>query len=245
MKRASILFASVATLVSVEPARADPGAAPPAFYAVAGTPVRLEAPPPQAAPPYPEISISAGLRGMLLPSIGFDPYAGNDFLGQLSIAGAIAVVRTRHASILLFGEWDVGTRSGTARGQDTSLTLHRLGGGAETRLLLARRFYLSAKLAPAALHLRGTLRDSDMDRPLVSRNWTWGLDTTGGVGVLLGGARVQAWITLDLGYMFAGERGMTYAPGSDEEDTRRFGAVTLPSIKPSGAVSRLALAVTF
>jgi len=128
------------------------------------------------------------------------------------------------------------------------MTIHRLAGGAETRWQLARRVFLSAKVAPSALYLRGSIADTSVERLLLSRTWTWGLDVSGGVGVLLVGASAHGtglWVTGDLGYAFAGTSPMAFAPGSDVTDTRKFGTVMLPSLRPSGPVSRLGLAVSF
>jgi hypothetical protein len=198
--------------------------------------------------PRPDVHFDAGLRGMLISSPGFDPYAGNDLLMQLSLGAGLTVLRAGNVSILLFARWDWGSRTDVARGEDTSLEVHRLGGGAETRWQLARRFYLSAKLSPAALYLRGSIADTSIDRLLVSRTWTWGLDVTGGAGLLMAGRSTHGtgfWLTGDLGYAFAGTSAMTFAPASSTDDPRKFGSVMLPSIRPSGPVSRLGLALSF
>ncbi|MFT3775841.1 MAG: hypothetical protein QM820_61640 [Minicystis sp.] len=82
----------------------------------------------------------------------------------------------------------------------------------------------------------------------MSRTWTWGLDVSGGAGLLLGSTGpggAKFWMTLDFGYMFAGESQMNYAPAASEEDPRKYGAVTLPAFKPAGGISKLGLSVAF
>ncbi|APR81619.1 Hypothetical protein A7982_06968 [Minicystis rosea] len=252
------LFMTVALALSMPAvAHAERGSGAPPVADTALPPDGAEAAPPKAAsdlPPSiepssrPELSINLGLRGMLLPNAGFDPYANNDALLQGSVGFGVTVWRMGHASILVFAEYDAGARSASARGDRAKLTLHRLSGGLETRYQLGRRFFLAARAAPAALYMAGSIDDPILDRPLVSRTWTWGLDVGGGAGLLLGstGPRgAKFWATLDFGYMFAGERPMAYAPVADEDDPRKYGSVMLPALRPAGATSRLGLSIAF
>jgi hypothetical protein len=234
MLRASLLL--VAALLAVPAvARAEPSDAPDAA---------------PAAPPSsrPELVITAGLRGMVMPSRGFDPYATNNLLLQGALGAGLTVVRLGNASIVLFAEYGAGSRSASARGEQATLAVHRLSGGAETRYQLGRRFFLSARVSPAAMFLYGTIADSTIDRPLTASAWTWGLDVSGGGGLLLGstgprGAKFH--LTLDFGYTFAGEGQMRYAPATSEDDPRKYGSVMLPAMKPAGATSRLGVSVGF
>lgn len=240
MKHApSILGALVACA-----ALAAPAAARAQTVAVEDAP----AAPARSPSPGPDVHLTAGARGLLISSTGFDPYAGNDLLVQLGVGAGLTVLHAGSVSVLVFAAWDVGTRTASARGEEASLTLHRLGGGIETRWQPARRLFLSAKLAPAALHLRGTIADPSIDRPLVSRTWTWGLDASLGLGLLVAGAGARGtgfWLTGDLGYAFAGRSPMTFAPSPDGTDPRKFGAVMLPPLRPSGPLSRLGVALSF
>lgn len=251
-----VSLTAVALLAAPAAARAEEGgAAPgaavivvvPAAPAVPAVPAAdvVEVPAPSSRP---AITLGIGLRGMLMPSAGFDPFGKTDFLVQGSVTAGVTVVHVGNASILLFAEYAGGQRSGTARGESSSLALHRLGGGAETRYQLGRRFYLAARLAPVALRMLGSITDASLDRPLSSSAWTWGLDVSGGAGVQLNSYEpngVKFLMTLDFGYSFAGESKMSYAPAATEDDPRKFGSVMLPALKPSGATSRLGFAVAF
>lgn len=196
----------------------------------------------------PELSIGTGVRGSLLRSPGLDPYASNDLFMQGSVIVGVNVLRVGKADITLSAQWDGGTRSASARGEDASLSVHRFSGVAEMRYHLHRRFFLGAKAAPAAFYLSGSITDASLSRPLTTHKWTWGLDSTGGMGVLLGstGPRgVKVWLTLDVGYTFAGEAQMAFSPGSDAGDPRKYGSVMLPALRPSGPTSRLGMQVAF
>jgi hypothetical protein len=242
MRRLSALgVAAVATILPATAVAAEtPEPAPPPHDQAPSPPARR-----------PEIGLAFGVRGTVVRSAGLDPYANNDFLAQMSFAGGVTIFRAGSVSLFAFAGWDFGGKSAYARGNDARIAVHRLSAGVESRLELGRRFYFFAKLAPAALHLRGSITDAAVDRPLVARTWTWALDTTGGAAVafaIVGSKEAPSarfWFTGELGYSFAGTASMAYAPVEDEEDPRRFGSVMLPALRPGGPVGRLGVAVTF
>lgn len=249
MKRAFFLVAA-ASLAVPSPARAEPPVEFPSAGRAAPAPDDMS--PPLRGSRLGEVTLSAGARGVFLPSAGLEPYAsGNPVMMMFSVSPGVTIARAGSVSVVASVEWDMGSRSDTARGQDASLTLHRLAGAIETRWQPVRRLYLSAKLAPAAFRVLGSITAPGLDRPLVARQWTWGLDATGGAGLLLGTAgswsapSARFWLTGELGYTFAGSADMRYAPASSDTDPRQFGTVMLPAFKPAGGVARLALAVSF
>lgn len=199
----------------------------------------------------PEINLALGLRAMVMPSAGLDPYAINDSVVQLSLAAGPTLFRSGPVSIAALAEWNFGNKESTARGDATSLTMHRIGVGLESRFQLARRFMIFARIEPAAVHLSGTIMDAGLDRPLVSRSWNWALDTTGGLAVMIANTGPREaptsrfWFTGELGYGFAGQSDMVFAPEADAEDPRKYGSITLPGLRPSGVLGRLAVAVSF
>lgn len=199
---AAALAATIALPLS---ARAEP--APPGEL----TPSSDVAAPRKASFHAPEINLAVGFRTMIIPSAGLDPYAADNTVLQLSLAAGPTLLRRGPVSIAAMGEWSFGVRESTAREDTTSLTMHRLGVGLETRLQLASRLMIFARLAPAAVNLRGTIMDPGLTRPLVSRSWSWALDTTAGVAVMFArtGPREaptsRFWFTGELGYGFAGE----------------------------------------
>ena len=243
MKRPSFVIAA-ALLALPSAARAE-------IPAVLAAPAAVPAPdetslPPRGSRPG-EVTLAAGIRGMILPSAGLDPYAsGNDVMMMLSLSGGVTLLRAGSVSLVASAEWNMGSRSDSARGQDASLTLHRLGGALETRWQPARRLYLSAKLAPAAFAILGSVMAPGLDRPQVARPWTWGLDATGSAGLLLGTAgHGRFWMVGEVGYTFAGTAAMRYAPTGSDTDPRHYGTLMMPAFTPAGGVSRLAMAVSF
>lgn len=205
----------------------------------------------KASPRAPEINLAFGLRSMIVPSAGLDPFSTNDSVPQLSLAAGPTLLRIGAVSFAALAEWDFGRLQSEARGEASSLVIHRLGVGLESRLQLARRLALFAKVAPAAVHLRGSLATAGFERPLVARSWSWSLDTTLGAAFMFANTGPRAaptsrfWFTGELGYGFAGESSMSFAPEADDQDPRTYGAVTLPALRPSGALLRFAVAVSF
>ena len=194
-----------------------------------------------------------GVRAMLVTNDGFEPFTNSEvsLLGQLVVAGSITPLKFDPISIAIVPEYNVGARSGNVRGQESSLTLHRLAAGVRIDATITRHIHTYARVAPGAIYLHGSIRDAAIDRPLVSNAWTWGLDATAGVAILMGAVgdrkdpAVGFWLLAEYGYMFAGEQEMSYAPAEDEDDPRRFGNIDLPAIRPAGVVNRLAVALSF
>jgi Zn-dependent protease len=149
-------------------------------------------------------------------------------------------------------EYDLGHHGATARGQQTSLVLHRLAGSILIDATIIRHLHTYARFAPGAIYLHGAIEDAALpERPLVSDAWTWAVDTTGGIAVLLGAVgadeapAVGFWVTAEVGYCFTGEAQMSYAPEADGDDGRVFGSTRLPNVRPGGVVNRFALGISF
>jgi hypothetical protein len=226
------------------PARAELGAVTVAAKADVAAPSK-------AASRAPEINLAFGFRSLFIPSAGLDPFSSNNALTQVSLAAGPTLLRRGAVSFAALAEWDFGRLQDRARGETSELAIHRLGVGLESRLQLARRLALFAKVAPAAVHLSGSIVDPGVDRPLVSRSWSWALDTTAGAAFMFASTGPRAaptsrwWFTGEGGYGFAGEAAMTFKPDADEEDPRTYGGITLPALRPSGVLIRFAAAVSF
>jgi hypothetical protein len=200
---------------------------------------------------WPEVNLAFGFRVMNVTSAGLDPFATDNGVAQLSLAAGPTLLQRGPLSLATLAEWDYGNKDATARGDKASLTMHRLGVGLEGRFQLARRLMIFAKLSPAAVNLRGTIEDAGLARPLVSRSWNWSLDTTGGVAVMFANTGPRQaptsrfWFTGELGYGFAGESDMVFAPEADAADPRKYGSIMLPGLRPSGVLGRMAMVVSF
>jgi hypothetical protein len=195
-----------------------------------------------------------GFRSVLVADGGFEPYANGDLslLGQLALAAHALPLKFSPMTIGIGAEYDIGNRSEVTRGQNTSLTVHRLAGSVLVDATIIRHLHTFARFAPGALYLHGTIEDAALPgRPLTTDPWTWAIDTTGGVSVLLGAVgddqapAVGFWLSAEFGYCFAGDVEMRFTPEEDEDDSRQFGAVRMPDLNPGGVVNRFALGLTF
>jgi hypothetical protein len=237
----ALLFATIAASL---PARAELSAVTVAAKADTAAPITR-------ASRAPEINLAFGVRSMIIPSAGLDPFSSNNALTQVSLAAGPTLWRSGAVSFAALVQWDFGRLADRARGAASELAIHRLGVGLESRLQLARRLALFAKIAPAAVHASASIADAGADQPLVSRSWSWALDTTAGAALMFASTGPRAaptsrwWFTGELGYGFAGESAMLFKPEADAEDPRTYGAITLPALRPAGALLRFAAAVSF
>lgn len=238
------------------PARPRPVLQPASPVPVLAPDLRVfEAP---AAPPSPPrkfaqryVGLELGARALIVGNAGFDPYAEDDLLASVSLGATWEPLRVAPIYIGFAGEYDYGSRSARARGVPSSLAVHRVAVGARVRWEAAHWLSLYAKASPGVLHLRGSLDDAVLDRPLVARTWTYTVDTLAGAAfpVATFGDRewpfARMWVLVEGGYSFAGSAAMTYAPADDPADARQFGVVHLPDLRVSGAMNRFAVAMTF
>ena len=113
-----------------------------------------------ARPPKPETwQATAGIRSMLVRSAGYDPFAGNDALIQLSLGIERLVVR-RDAFVFAAGiGGDYGQTSSRARGALTQLHAGRISLLAEGRYQPWERGYGFVRFAPGWLGMSATLTD--------------------------------------------------------------------------------------
>jgi hypothetical protein len=192
-----------------------------------------------------------GFRAMNVKDPGYDPYSDGDALVQNSIGVTFSPWRTRPLSLHLLAEWNMGGSSAYARGAHTNLLVNRIALGLEGRWMPKSRFYLYAKLVPSLVHLGGEINDGELGVKLESSSWTFALDASAGAALRLGTAGTEPkrtasfWLMMDWGYTFAGQASMTFRPAEIEDESRTFGAVNLPSLRPGGFVTRASFAVSF
>jgi hypothetical protein len=190
----------------------------------------------------PQLTVSAGVRGTVLPSRGFDPYATNDLLLQSSFGLGVELFRAKNVSLAAGFEWDAGGKSATTRGQELRLFVHRLAIPLEARWQLHKRVALFAHVAPGANRM---LASSDPE--LLARNWSFGVDTSVGTAVMIGKVKkARFWITGEIGYSFAFAAAMSLKHQQSEDETPRNEASTaLPDLSVGGGLGRLGVAVSF
>ena len=148
-------------------------------------------------------------------------------------------------------EWNIGASNAYARGAQTDLLVNRLALGIEGRWMPRSRFYLYAKVVPAAANIDAEISDYALNGTLETNVWTFLLDTSAGAAVRLGtagkepGRTVSFWLLMDWGYTFAKAAEMKFQPVDESDPARRFGTINLPNFQMNGFVTRATFGLTF
>lgn len=157
-------------------------------------------------------------------------------------------------SVYGVGEWSIGgVGPNDVRTAESSLVMNRLGLGLEGRYEPISRLYMFVKLMPTAMNLSGSIDAQGLYPRLTGDDWTWGFDATAGTAIRIGNIgrdespKSTFWISLDLGYGFAGEAKVVLRPTGDDDalEGRRFGGIPLTPFRPSGVLWRVAMSLAF
>jgi len=95
-----------------------------------------------------------------------------------------------------------------------------------------------------------SLTEGQLSSPLTLDAWTWGLDATGGAGVLLirtdvGRSSIRFGLTVDLGAALGGSVTMRFTQNQVNGVPQNPGSVALPDFRPLGFVDKIAAVVVF
>ena len=217
-------------------------------------------PPAEGPPRYDLIRINMGLRvghqpAALTgdgPSRGFDTFASNDVLAQFSIDGTYPIL-TRGRLVLGAGVgWDVGGRSATVRGLESSLTAHRLYVPVEGRYHFGPGLFVFGKLAPGAVAALMSVSDPSSPNELSGTGWAFAADASIGGSILLGPRQrmdkrtVRFWLTPEIGYAYTTNAPIRPNPGRAEKDVLGSDENTqLGRLALSGIFWRASVGTTF
>lgn len=193
-----------------------------------------------------------GVRTAFITGRGFDPYATDNTLPQLSVGGGRTLIAQGRFSLAVIGLWDYGERQATARGERTQLDVHRLSVGPEARYHVIPRFFVFLRTSPSAVYT-----DAQLDEPvtavtLYSHKWVPGFDATAGAAFEVFGKRSgeskkpRFWVVGDGGYSWAAPVDVNLHPAPDSTTApQRVAAVNFPTLLLRGAMFRVSVAMTF
>ena len=205
--------------------------------------------PPATLLPVP-IALSLGVRTMIVPSTGYDPFSTNDALTSCALALGVTVAQAGKIALVVGAEWDAGGSSASARAANASLAINRLGLGLAARYYLGSSFYFFAKAEPGAYHVGASVTEPEVSSPLTLDAWTWAFDATAGAGVLLirtdvGRSSIRFGLTVDLGAGLGGSVAMRFTQNQVNGVPQHPGSVALPDFQPMGFVDKIAAVVVF
>jgi hypothetical protein len=191
-----------------------------------------------------------GTRLTVIEGGGFDPYSEGNVLPQALLLAAFVPLHVGPFGFGAAAEYDIGRSEAMARGLHSALTMHRIAAGLHAQAELWR-FQLHLRAMAGALHAAASLDAPAMERGLEAANWSWVVDATAGARFRFASAgperdpAVSFWLLVEAGYSFSGEMDLAMAPPEDDSDPRQFGILQMPALDASGAVTRLAFALSF
>lgn len=206
----------------------------------------------------PLVRLSAGMRGQWYGSEGLDPFTNGDFAPQGTLAADATVLRHRAVSFAAGLNWDFGGKSGTARGVETQLFVHRVTIPLEARWHWSRNVYGFARLAPGCTASLARISDLESNvGPYRDTRYAFAADLSAGAAFALSpppryrGARaVRLWAVPEIGYGLAGKTSFALKPPGERPDSDvqlpgSTAATRLPGFSPSGPFFRISLALSF
>lgn len=197
------------------------------------------------------VLLQLGVRTTYVTDPGFDLFADNDAFVQLGVSGGAVLLEEGPLSLAALVGWDYGVAEGTARGVPTQLWQHRLWLGAEGRYHVLRRLYVFARVAPALLSTRASLRDPIAQAEREAGGWLFGADGSAGAAVELFGqergrsTKPRGWLAVDGGYSWAMRDELSFAVSEEVSAPARTAALDLGDLAVRGGFFRAAFAVTF
>jgi hypothetical protein len=234
------VVAAVAALAAAAPARARAADNLPPAIAGAGGPAR-------GGPGL--WQLAGGFRLARVRDAGFDPFASNDVLPQVSLAATRALAPPRSTGFIpaVGLGWEEGGSSEQARGSAARLLVKRLGVVLEGRYAPVRRLYLVLRLVPAAQWTLVSLQDSSAPATLGAHYRNYSVDGSLGAAARLTpeASPLGFWILADAGYGWAQRQDLVLRPALPAPDANKAGATSLGSLDTQGAFMRVWMAISY
>ncbi len=192
-----------------------------------------------------------GVRFGFIPGSGYDPFSDDNALTQSSLGVGRTVYALEDLSFAALALWDWGESNATARGADTSISVHRLSIGLEGRYHFLRRLFAFARIAPGALHWDATLRDGGAGVDRMDSSWAFSTDLSAGAAFEFAGEPrgisnlPRGFVVADGGYGWSGASSLSFEPESAETGPARLEPLDLGEVALRGGFFRVAAMVTY
>ncbi len=214
----------------------------------------------EGPPRHDLVRINVGLRVGYLPvgltgyspSRGFDTFASNDVLSQFSIDGTYPILTSGRFVLGAGAGWDIGGRSDSVRGLESSLTVHRLYVPVEARYHLTSGLFVFGKVSPGAVAALASVKDASAPNDLTGTGWAFSADASLGGSILLGPRQhmekrtARFWLTPEIGYAYTSNAPLRPNPNRPEKDVLGNDENTqLGKVAFSGIFWRASIGMTF
>jgi hypothetical protein len=192
-----------------------------------------------------------GVRSTFVTDRAFDPFATDNALTAVSLGVTRTLFDRDEISFASGIIWDYGERNATARGQATNFVANRLAVPLEGRYHFLPWMYGLVRMTPGAVHQSARLHDPLSPTPFGAQAWTFNLDASGGLAVLLGphaessGSPVRWWLAGEGGYSYAGAASLLMRPDVQSDDPRRTGDLDWGRLALAGGFFRIYGSVTY
>jgi hypothetical protein len=218
-------------------------------YAARARAQEASSPPPYSAEAAPW-EVRLGYRGSFIGNAEYAPFSNNDYLPQFSMAASRLVIARGRFALTAGAAWDYGSTGDTARGSDSSLTVHRLTAPIAARYTLVRWLDVVATVAPGAQYQGASIQEASALAPLTASAWVPCGDAS--LGVSWGFA--HGWrgpielvfrLTAEGGYGWAGPMSLSMSPALPSGSPQLVGSTGLGTLAMNGAFGRIGAAIAF
>jgi hypothetical protein len=194
---------------------------------------------------------SAGARVDFLRDGRYDPFSENDVLPQFAFKLGSVFMAQGDLSLAALLAWHYGKRSADLRGvDDTELSVHRLGAGAEGRYHLLHRSYVFARLMLGTARASARISDELSHVELSSNSWLFdGSLTAGAAFQLFGSADGEKragrfWLVAEGGYALSSAAELRFEPEKPDNAPERSEPREMGQLALSGATLHFGLMIT-
>jgi len=203
-----------------------------------------------------------GYRGNFVTDAGLNPFSTEDYFGQVSMAASRTIFSRGRFSFAPGIAWDYGKSGATARGDLTSLEVHRIVVPLEGRIHFREWGYAFVRAAPGVAVENAEVNDptaicaqaasqEGCAAPLTKSRWLFATDISAGYAYPVWARKdvsdlvPRIWLQADGGYGWIVGQRLNLATDLASGDPRLASGVDLGSLTMRGAFFRATAAVSF
>jgi hypothetical protein len=194
--------------------------------------------------------LGLGLRESFVTNEGYDLFAENNALPQVSVHAGRVLYASGPISVAALLAWDWGSVESDARGAKTALEVNRFTVGAEGRFHVLRRVYAFGRVAPGALNAATSFSDRIVGADRKVDGWGFAADLSLGAGFEFAGdargasSRPRGFLIAEGGYGWAQSMDLLYEAEGDTNPVR-LQPLDLGELAIRGGYFRLSAVITY